>query len=312
MHSNPFETPVALFVFNRPKTTIRVFEAIASARPSRLLLIADGPRADRPGEIERCKEVREIVSRVDWPCEVSTNFSDINLGCQERVISGLNWVFTLVEETIILEDDCLPDATFFLFCSELLDRYRGDLRIASISGTCLTEKHIGSGNSYYFSQLAAIWGWATWRSRWERYDRDLRSWPDVRKQARLLDHLIDQKAVSYWTRIFDQMHAKKGPNTWDYQWLYSCFIHHSLIAIPRVNLVANIGFGDDATHALVVDSRLTPPSYSLEFPLQHPETFIPMRSLDRHFMRIALNSLSFRIKCKWQRMKAMKADLNKQ
>ena len=66
---------VALMVFNRPGPTRRVFAAIAAARPTRLLVVADGPRADREGERQICDEVRKIVSAVDWPCKVETNFS---------------------------------------------------------------------------------------------------------------------------------------------------------------------------------------------------------------------------------------------
>ena len=74
----PLETPVALIVFNRPDTTRRVFAAIAAVRPTCLLLIADGPRGDRPGEVELCEEVRRIVTAVDWQCEVKTNFAAKN------------------------------------------------------------------------------------------------------------------------------------------------------------------------------------------------------------------------------------------
>ena len=117
---NRLETPVALIVFNRPEPTRRVFAAIAKARPSRLLLIADGPRPDRQRESNQCAEVRNIVSAVDWPCQVQADFADENMGCRRRVISGLDWVFSQVEEAIILEDDCVPDPSFFPFCSELL------------------------------------------------------------------------------------------------------------------------------------------------------------------------------------------------
>src|SRR5262249_20238987 len=131
---NQLETPVALLVFNRPETTRRVFEAVAAARPSHLLLIADRPRKDRACEAERCDEVRKIITAVDWACDVQTNFSDQNLGCRRRVISGLDWVFSLFEEAIILEDDCLPNPSFFSFCSELLTRYRNSEEIGMISG----------------------------------------------------------------------------------------------------------------------------------------------------------------------------------
>lgn len=276
-----FETPVALFVFNRPDTTRRVFEAIAKVRPAKLLLTADGPRPGKAGEAEACQQVREIVTRVDWPCEVSTNFAESNLGCGERMISGLNWVFSLVEEAIILEDDCLPEASFFPFCQELLEKYRGDDRIAYISGCNLIEKYLHTSYSYYFSQIGGIWGWATWRSEWQRYDRHLTDWPKLRDEKILSEIFDEPKAVAYWTQIFDAMYENRGPNTWDYQWLFTCLKNNSLTAVPMVNLISNIGFGQGATHTTKEDTRFMLPAAAMEFPLKHPSSLIPLRSMDR-------------------------------
>jgi len=278
-------TPVALFAFNRPATTLRVFEAIAAVRPARLLLVADGPRPDRPGEAEACRRVRDIMGRVDWPCEVSTNFAAANLGCQERVISGLDWVFSLVEEAIILEDDCLPDPSFFPFCHELLHKYRGDNRIAYISGCNLQEKYqsnyLRDGASYFFSQIGGIWGWATWRSEWRLYDRHLSDWPEIKKNNKLADIFDQAKIVSYWTKIFDSMHEKRGPNTWDYQWFYTGLTQNKITIVPSVNLIANIGFGKDATHTTEEDSRFMLTASAVSFPLKHPICLIPSRAMDR-------------------------------
>jgi hypothetical protein len=281
MQTETFEIPVAFFVFNRRETTRRVFEAISKIRPARLLLVADGPRPDKVGEAEACQEVREIISHVDWPCYVCTNFAATNLGCQERVISGLDWVFSLVEEAIILEDDCLPDLSFFPFCQELLERYRGDSRIAYISGANLVEKHLKTAASYYFSQIGGIWGWATWRSEWERYDRYLKDWPQLRSEGMLEEIFDEPQAVAYWTRIFDAMHENKGPNTWDYQWLYTCMKNNSLIAVSKSNLIANIGFGQGATHTIEEDARFMLPTTPMKFPLKHPSSVHPLRSIDR-------------------------------
>jgi hypothetical protein len=280
MDAKTFETPVALFVFNRPATTRRVFEAIANVRPARLLLVADGPRPGKPGEDELCRQVREIVSRVDWPCEVSTSFSDKNLGCGERMISGLNWVFSLVEEAIILEDDCLPDPSFFPYCRELLERYRGDDRVAYISADSLRAEYLKSDASYYFSRIGGIWGWATWRTEWQRYDRHLTDWPKLKKEGMLVEIFDFPQVIAKWTRILDEMHENRGADTWDHQWLYTTLKNNSVIACPRVNLVANIGFGADATHTVEPDSRFMVPSSALEFPLKHPASLAPLRSMD--------------------------------
>jgi hypothetical protein len=279
--SEKLETPIAFLVFKRPETTRRVFNAISKARPTKLLLVADGPRPDRTGEAEACDQVREIVASVSWPCEVLKNFSERNLGCRERMISGLNWVFSQVEEAIILEDDCLPDPSFFPFCQELLERYRGDNRIAYISGDNLVGRYMKLTESYYFSQIGGIWGWATWKSEWQRYDRHLSDWPELRER-RMLGEIFDEpRVVEFWTQIFDAMHENSGPDTWDYQWLYTGLKNNSLTIVPNVNLVTNIGFGEDATHTTQVDPRCISPVHPVEFPLKHPSSFAPLRSFDR-------------------------------
>lgn len=279
--SETLETPIAFFVFKRPETTRRVFNAIAKARPAKLLLIADGPRQEREGETEVCRKVRDVVTSVNWPCEVLRNFSEKNLGCRERMISGLNWVFSQVEEAIILEDDCLPDPSFFLFCQELLQRYRDDRRIAYISGDNLVGRYMKCADSYYFSQIGGIWGWATWRSEWQRYDRHLTEWPEL-KERRILEEIFDEhRVVEFWTQIFDAMHANTGPDTWDYQWLYTGLKNNSLTIVPNVNLVTNIGFGEDATHTTQLDPRCIFPVSPMKFPLKHPSSFVPLRSFDR-------------------------------
>lgn len=280
MSSAPLITPVVFCVFNRPNQTRIVFDAIAQARPARLLIVADGPRKNRPGEESLCRQVREIVQQVNWHCDVLTNFADDNLGCRERIISGLNWAFTEVEEAIILEDDCLPDSSFFRFCQELLAHYRGDSRVAMITGDNFAGQRLKTNYSYYFSQMTHVWGWATWKTAWARYDRYLKHWPEI-KDANLLSEVFEDRALAkLWTERFDEMHADTGPNTWDYQWMYTNLINHALSITPKVNLVTNIGFGPDASHTAYSDSSFVLPSQSLDWPLKHPPAFLPLRSMD--------------------------------
>src|SRR5690349_2048344 len=128
------KSAILFLVFNRPETTARVFEAIRAAQPPRLYVAADGPRASRIGESERCDLTRRIASAVDWPCDITTLFRAANLGCKNAVSSAISWFFEHEEEGVILEDDCLPDPSFFRYCDELLAHYRDDTRIGLISG----------------------------------------------------------------------------------------------------------------------------------------------------------------------------------
>ena len=241
-------TPVAFIIFNRPDTTAKVFEAIRQAKPQKLFVIADGPRIDRPNEAEKCAESRAIIDRVDWECEVLTNYSDVNLGSKRRPSSGIDWVFSHVEEAIILEDDCLPAPSFFQFCQSLLEHYRHDDRISMIGGTNYQQGHSRTAYSYYFSKYTHIWGWATWRRAWKDYDVDIKTWPECKQNNLLRSAFHDTFEQKCWTQIFDKIYACEFDTCWDYQLMYTCFCQSRLMIEPDLNLVANIGFGVDATH----------------------------------------------------------------
>ncbi len=274
------QSPVIFLVFNRPALTRKVFARIAEARPPQLLVVADGPRAGREGEQALCDQVRQIATAVTWPCEVRTEFASENLGCRRRVISGLNWAFSLVEQAIILEDDIVPDPSFFRFSEEMLVRYRGDARVSMITGFNHSADQDQASYSYFFSEMTHIWGWATWRDSWAEYDEHLTTWPSVRNSNLLAEVFPDRSAQRYWTAIFDRMHRGEGPNTWDYQWMYTNLCRRALAVTPRVNLVSNIGFGEGATHSTDPHGAPGVTVGQLAFPLSHPPTMIASRSLD--------------------------------
>jgi hypothetical protein len=239
--------PVAMFVFNRPDTTARVLDAVRRVRPRRLLVIADGPRLARDGEAQRCEEVRALFGRIDWQCEVERDFAPQNLGCRSRLSSGLDWVFDRVEEAIVLEDDCLPDPTFFPYCEALLARYRHEPRVMAITGDNFQEGRRRGTASYYFSRFMHVWGWASWRRAWRHYDVTLADWPSRRETGWLEEVLGSVGGARAWKEIFDRTRSG-AVDTWDYQWVYAIWAQSGLVATPNVNLVSNIGAGRESTH----------------------------------------------------------------
>jgi hypothetical protein len=275
------ETPVALILFNRPDTTGRVFAEIARARPKKLFVIADGPRADHPADAEKCAASRAVVNQVDWPCEVLTNYSETNLGCKMRPATGISWLFRHVEEAIIFEDDCLPDQTFFRYCAELLERYRDDERVMMISGDNFQGGRRRTEYSYYFSRYVHTWGWATWRRAWQHFDVELKLWPVLRETDWLVDILGDGEAVEYWRAIFDSVMDGRISKAWDYQWLFACWAQGGLAVTPEVNLVSNIGFGEGATHTVTDTGVINLPVSEMEFPLRHPPFMLRNREADQ-------------------------------
>ena len=244
-----YEVPILFLVFNRPRKTKRVFDVIRRIRPKKLYVNADGPRDGREGEVDKCDQVRKIVTAIDWDCDLKVRFFDSNLGCKNSVSSGISWFFDQVPEGIILEDDTLPNISFFSFCENLLSRYRDDLRVMQVTGfNALAGRKFGDA-SYYFSMYGDIWGWASWRRAWQLYDPDMRSWPEDKATGLTADRMLGHDEGEYWSAIFENT-WKGVHDTWDYQWLYCMRKYRGLCAIPNQNLVSNIGFDKEATHTL--------------------------------------------------------------
>ncbi len=265
------KSAVLLLVFNRPDSTSQVFNAIRSAKPSRLYVAADGPRADRDGERELCEKVRQIATAVDWPCELKTLFHKENLGCNSGPVKGISWLFENEEEGIILEDDIVPLPSFFLYCDELLERYRHNEKVGVVSGCNLISKHFSPSDSYFFSRYNHVWGWATWRRAWKLYDGTLQAWPEWRDKGGLKSISGGSKLFEYsWGKRFDRAcHGKI--DYWDYQWTFTCWYNGMLSTLPAHNQTRNIGFGTDATHTKGVPDYVEESiPESLTFPLHHP------------------------------------------
>ena len=242
MSMETFDVPVAFFVFNRPYLTSKTFEVISKIKPSKLFLIADGARENIPGDSNKVANTLKIIQNISWCCEVYTNFSQVNMGCKNRISSGISWVFENVDRAIILEDDCMPSPSFFVFCEQMLNLYESDQRVYSISGSNFSSDASLPGHS--FSRYSLMWGWATWADRWQTYQIEPEdSFKVIQRTWGFRRPIV----MAYWLLIFRNLQAGKI-DTWDYQWILSVWRANALTCRPTHNLVKNIGFGHDATH----------------------------------------------------------------
>lgn len=274
------QSPVVFLFFNRPDTTRQVFAEIARGQPAQLFLIADGPRPTHPDDGPRCRECREIVQAITWPCEVHTNFSDRNLGCGLRVATGLDWVFSKVDRAIILEDDCVPAPEFFRFCDTLLDRYAEDTRVGAICGSNFVSRFVQVDWSYFFSRYAHLWGWATWRRVWRQYDYSLAGLPQVINGQHLADIFPRRPVLEFWQSCMVNTYAKRV-DTWDYQFAYTLFMNSMLSITPGQNLISNIGCARaDATHTVLDSPFANLPLGGVSFPLKPPPFVSALARID--------------------------------
>jgi hypothetical protein len=269
----PLGTAVTFIFFRRPEQTARVFERIREARPPKLFLIADGPRAEVADDPRECEATRAVVERVDWPCEVTRDYARGNLGQQSRVSSGIDRTFEAVDRAIILEDDCLPHPTFFRWCEELLERYEDDERIMHISGSQLLPQPPDNGASYYFSRYVHVWGWASWRRAWRLYDDDLTDWhskAEEDREVQLRQMFAEESERRYWRYVWNN---SEEIDTWDTLWSYAVQSRGLSAVNPTRNLISNIGFGNEATYATDDPFGIAArPLEGMQFPLVHPRS----------------------------------------
>lgn len=278
-------TPVLFIVFNRPEFTLNVFESIRKAAPKKLYVSADGPRTNVAEDLENCKKARTIATKIDWDCELHILFHNYNLGCKTAVSTALNWIFEKEESAIILEDDCVPDPSFFPFCSQMLNEYKNDKRIISING--FNFGYQGNPNSYFFSSLMCMWGWATWKRSAASIDYNMTKWEKTRfKKLNTLFLLKSDNYnwIEYWWREFNKI-SNNEIDTWDYQWIYYQLSNRLLSIVPNRNLIENIGFNMNATHTKNEASIIAQTqSNSLSFPLMHPLAVVKDKIYEREYL----------------------------
>ena len=267
-------TPILLLVFNRPEQALLVFEQIRLQQPEQLFIAADGPR---PGEEALCDATRAaVLNGIDWPCKVETLFRPHNLGCGKAVSAGIDWFFSQVEEGIILEDDCVPDPTFFSFCTAMLAQYRLDQNIMHINGGNYQFGALRGNASYYFSRYAHVWGWATWRRAWQYYDFTLDRYRHVSRQG--LNTFLQSELQS----IYDAQ-----ADTWDIQWFMTVWFNKGWVITPNVSLVKNIGYGKKATHTRSVPRWFNKIQYGKIADIRHPDG----NNIDEEADRYTVNTL---------------------
>lgn len=235
-----FTTPILVIIFNRPDFAKNVFLALSQLQPTKLYIISDGPRTLE--EEEAVKKSREIFNTIEWDCEVSYNYSDVNLGLRKRISGGITWAFQHEENLIILEDDCIPHPDFFAYCEELLAKYKDDTRIMCINGCNLNPKlSINSSEPYFFSKYANSWGWATWKRAWNLYDGELVGLNENNGIKNFTFNLPYRfRSDSYWKYMLKKVKRLKI-DSWAYRWMFTLWQNKGLAIVPQTNLIQNIG-----------------------------------------------------------------------
>lgn len=292
-------TPIVIFIYKRSHNLEKLIDAMCKVKPKEIYIVADGPK--NTGEEVQVKKTRtELENLITWPSKVHKNYTKINLGLKERFSTGISWVFEHTDRAIFIEDDCVPDPSFFTFCDQLLEKYKDNEKVVSIAGNNFQPPNTRITESYYYSRYPHVWGWATWKRVWDQYDSNISDWPKRRASGWLKSVYPGQFFIrKFWAYIYDRLYAGQI-NTWDYQLTYLSQKLGGYNIIPRVNLVSNIGYGEDATNLKKKNKTISVPTAPISFPLVHPKVLKYNQVADRYIEELVylhpLGKLSLFIK----------------
>jgi hypothetical protein len=287
LEPSKLDVAVLLIFFCRPQQFGQVFEQVRIARPSRLYLYQDGPRAGRSGDMDGIQLCRKIAGEIDWECEVHTLYQEENLGCDPSEYIAQKWMFQTEEAGIILEDDDVPSQSFFPFCRELLEKYKDDERIDRICGMNNTgvSEHVAS--SYLFAKTGSIWGWATWRRVLDTWD-PCYSWLDDESALARLRVAFDRTGQYGAFLETARRHRSTGVPHYESIGGFACHSDGRLLIVPKYNLISSVGASEESTHSseLWLLPRRTRmlffmERHELEFPLTHPQHVIRDTTFER-------------------------------
>ncbi|MBL7825001.1 MAG: hypothetical protein JNJ57_00105 [Saprospiraceae bacterium] len=270
------QTPVLLLFFNRPDQAGAVLDRVREARPARVYVHVDGPRPNKDDEVAQVEKCRSLVQSIDWPCEIFTLFRTENKGLRHGVYDALNWFFTAEPEGIILEDDCIPDHSFFQFCETLLKEYRFDNKIMHIAGSNVAERFVKHlPQSVIFSKFSLVWGWASWRRAWQQMTLEFEGLESFVSEEKIKGFIRNPMAQTYMLDKFETTKQGKN-NSWAYAWFYSILKNEGLCIVPARNLIQNTGVGTEtATNTKASLKHQQVRAGKIEFPLILPTVHQP-------------------------------------
>ena len=277
MKKNYQNIPILILGYNRPIHIRKLINKLRKIKPKYISLSLDGPKINEKDK-KNCQLVKNEIDKINWNCLIKKKFNLKNQGCRKSVRTAISWFFKNNEFGIILEDDCIPNKAFFLFCERINKIYKKNKKIFSISGSNFYNKKIK--NDYFYSKYNHCWGWATWRRAWKYYDDNLTFLNKLKvsdKWKLLHESKVERR---FWEKIFNNV-KKKKIDSWAYVWTYSMWKNNGLTIIPKKNLIKNIGFDLNATNSLKKEIKhLKVFSPKFKKILNHPEKLVPLKSND--------------------------------
>lgn len=261
-------TPIIIFIYKRPDQVNLLMNEISKVKPKEIFIFSDGPAND--SEKENIQKAREFTENLNWDVIVHRNYLDQNIGLSRSILNGLDHVFKIREKAIILEEDCIPNLSFFKFCETMLEYYKYEKNVMQISGTNFIEKELELENiDYYFSKFSLPnWGWATWSRAWNHFNHEFNTW-----NYSSIKTPFNNKPPAIWESVFRSL-SMGNRDSWDIQWMLDIWKNDGYVIIPNKNLISNIGSTCESSYTPRISSYINLQTSSIgDISINHDVTF---------------------------------------
>lgn len=251
MEKNRFDIPVVLMFFKRFDYVVLIINRLRELKPRKIYLLSDGGRNDE--EISLINKGRvQVESAIDWDCEVVKRYQPVNAGVYNQIALGAKWVFEKEEFAIFLEDDNLPEISFFSFCEKALKFYKNNDKIIWICGTNYLEKSVSS-KGYHFTKNMMPCGWASWSYKFLKYydfNLDFTNIPNFKKVFKSKYKNKKLAEQQYNSIIREKNFFEKNGKyiSWDHHMTLSIRMHNLYGIVPSRNQIRNIGVDENSIH----------------------------------------------------------------
>lgn len=246
-----FDKPILIFIYNRSQYIKKILRVVKKINPPKIYFYCDGPK----NEFDQIlvNNVRSIVENFKIKSQTKKKYLEKNVGLKNAIINGLNWFFTFEKDGIILEDDCLPHQDFFNFCQENLDYHKNNTQVMNIGGLNILNElynldYCKKKSSYFFTSSPMIWGWATWKNRWSKFDPKLKDFKKIFLNQKKRKKIYRNKIIDnfYMTRLNEVYHNRDS--SWAYIWDFTLRLNSGLNITPKKNLIKNLGQNISGSH----------------------------------------------------------------
>ena len=224
---NNNKTGIAIFAYNRPSHLRRVLIALEDYKIKDANVFIDGPKNNTD---KVCQKEIIFMLQKNKKIKFKIHKNKKNKGLGKSLIDGITLMSKNYDQTVVLEDDCIPRVEFFPFISKCLKKFKLEKKVLAICGYQLPELHEENNKNINTVTLKNFmsWGWAIWSDRWQEFLKKKKTNINKKKETKILKFLkkINQNNKKLWTPDF----IKYSKN------------YEKVFIFPNKSLVKNIGF----------------------------------------------------------------------